>query len=187
MGTDRTSAGARYGAAQIIAIGAPHRVLVEEATNAKVLMRLAESKGSMEFHPDLLKYYASNHGGLNEYRNLVWTRREGQDLTKHFKEDEDLSEDELADRRAKYPQVFTSALAQRLVMARLRRTAKYNPTDVMALANSKLRGGSAPDERLMGHIKNRSGVSGNRGHLHMHSKADAKATELGNPATSTCT
>ena len=64
-------------------IGAPHNVLVEEASTIKLLMRMAESKGAMEFHPDLVHYYASEHGGLNEYSNRVWKRREGQNLVNH--------------------------------------------------------------------------------------------------------
>ena len=140
---------------QIIAIGAPHHVLVEEAAQAKLLMRLAETKGSMEFHPDLLPYYASNHGGLNEYRNHVWKRREGQDLVTHFKADEDLTDDELAARQAKCKHVFTSALAQRLVMLRLKRVAQYHPIDQMNLASK-----ADADKRVLKHVKHRCGLGG---------------------------
>ncbi len=146
---------------QIVAIGAPHHVLVEEAATTKLLMRLQESKGSMEFHPDLMQYYASNHGGLNEYRNLVWKRREGQDLVTHFKADEDLTDEELAARKANYKRVFTSALAQRLVMSRLKRKAKYNPIDQMSLATKG--GGKNVDTRVLGHVKNRTGLGDKNG------------------------
>eukprot|EP01043_Picozoa_sp_COSAG02_P077133 COSAG02_NODE_16733_length_1060_cov_0.903226_2_plen_161_part_00 len=139
---------------QIVAIGAPHHVLVEEAATTKLLMRLQESKGSMEFHPDLMQYYASNHGGLNEYRNLVWKRREGQDLMTHFKADDDLTEEELAARKANYKRIFTSALAQRLVMSRLKRKAKYNPIDQISLSKKDKR----VDKRVIGHVKNRAGL-----------------------------
>jgi hypothetical protein len=146
-------------------IGAPHNVLVEEASTIKLLMRMAESKGAMEFHPDLVHYYASEHGGLNEYSNRVWKRREGQNLVNHFKADEDLLPDELDARRAKTTAVFTSALAQRLVMSRLERKAKYNPNDQMALAKKSYGKGSGrvgPDMRVMMHVKHRCGMLGKR-------------------------
>ena len=150
---------------QIIAVGAPHHVLVEEAGMTKLLMRLAESKGAMEFHPDLLQYYAYNHGGLNEYKNLVWKRRDGTDLMSHFKADEDLSDEELALRQARYNQVFTSALAQRLVLSRLQRKAKYSPMDQMSLAKKGNKGASrmTPDARVIMHVKHRTGMIGKHG------------------------
>ena len=146
---------------QIIAVGAPHHVLVEEAGMTKLLMRMAESKGAMEFHPDLLQYYAYNHGGLNEYKNHVWKRRDGQDLMWHFKADEDLTGEELVARQARYPQVFTSALAQRLVMSRLKRKAKFDPMDQISLADkgrTKGASGTTPDVRVMNHVKHRAGL-----------------------------
>jgi hypothetical protein len=144
-------------AMQIIAIGAPHHVLVQEATHAKLLMRLAESKGSMEFHPDLVHFYASNHGGLSEYSNHVWKRRAGQDLVTHFKTDEDLTDDQLAARQAKCKHVFTSALAQRLVMLRLQRVTKYQPIDQMNLAAKE-----NADKRVLKHVKHRCGLDDSR-------------------------
>ena len=55
-----------------------------------------------------MKYFASNHGGLNEYKNRVWKRREGNDLRDHFKEDEGLDERQLAARKARLQRVFVS-------------------------------------------------------------------------------
>ena len=111
----------------ILAIGAPQKVLVDEASHMKLLMRLQETKGSMEFQEDLLQYYASNHGGLNEYKNHKWTRRNVSDIASHFKRDEALDEEQLALRNKRKPEVFTSALAQRIVMHRLRRVGRYDP------------------------------------------------------------
>ena len=146
---------------QIIAVGAPHHVLVEEAAHAKLIMRLAETKGSMEFRPDLLQYYASNHGGLSEYRNHVWKRREGQDLVTHFKADEELTAEELLARQAKCKHVFTSALAQRLVMLRLNRVTRYSPIDQMNRAAKGKRLQRA-DKRVLMHVKNRCGMGPGR-------------------------
>jgi hypothetical protein len=160
---------------QIVAIGAPHHVLVEEAATTKLLMRLQESKGSMEFHPDLMQYYASNHGGLNEFRNLVWKRREGQDLVSHFKADEDLTDEELAARQAKYKRIFTSALAQRLVMSRLKRKAKYNPIDQMNLSKKKGPSRSGVDARVLLHVKHRTGLLAKPSHTNSSDEGNSSA------------
>ena len=37
-----------------------------QAVEGRAVMRMAETKGTMLFHPDLLPFYAANHGGLNE-------------------------------------------------------------------------------------------------------------------------
>ena len=152
---------------QIIAVGARHQVLVEEAAHAKLVMRLAETKGSMEFRPDLLHYYASYHGGLSEYKNRVWKRREGQDLTTHFKADEDLTPEELLARQAKCKHVFTTALAQRLVMLRLNRVTRYSPIDQINRAAK----GPKADKRVLTHVKNRCGLDTGR-------KSNASATTV---------
>ena len=137
----------------ILAIGAPHKVLVDEASHMKLLMRLQETKGSMEFQEDLLQYYASNHGGLNEYKNHKWTRRNVSDIASHFKRDEALDEEQLALRNKRKPEVFTSALAQRIVMHRLRRVGRYDPEHQKNVGSQ---GGKA-DVRMLGHVKNRCG------------------------------
>jgi hypothetical protein len=126
----------------IVAIGARHDVLVDEASYTKMLMRLQESKGSLPFHEDLIKYYACNHGGLNEYSNKVWVRRGGSQLPKHFTADEDLDPRDLEERATNALKVFTSGSAQRLVMNRLNRKARYSPEHQLSVA-SKTKGSSA--------------------------------------------
>jgi hypothetical protein len=61
----------------ILCVGATHSVLVEEAHRAKVPMRVSNTRGALNFHKDLMKYYARNHGGLNEWDpdKLVWIPR----------------------------------------------------------------------------------------------------------------
>ena len=137
----------------ILAIGAPHKVLVDEASHMKLLMRLQETKGSMEFQEDLLQYYASNHGGLNEYKHHKWTRRNVSDIASHFKRDEALDEEQLALRNKRKTEVFTSGLAQRIVMHRLRRVGRYDPEHQQNVGSQ---GGKA-DLRMLGHVKNRCG------------------------------
>ncbi len=51
----------------ILCIGATQKILVEEAHLAKVPMRVANTRGALNFHKDLMKYFAKNHGGLNEW------------------------------------------------------------------------------------------------------------------------
>ena len=51
----------------IICVGATHDVLLQEAHDAKLRMRLTNTRGSIEFHKDLTKYMAKDHAGLNEW------------------------------------------------------------------------------------------------------------------------
>jgi hypothetical protein len=51
----------------ILEIGASHSVLAETAQEMKIGLRLEISRGALTFHKDLIKFYASNHGGLNEW------------------------------------------------------------------------------------------------------------------------
>ena len=173
----------------IIAVGATHAVLVDEAQQMKLLMRMQETKGTMEFHQDLLRYYATNHGGLNEYvqgprmigdpraadtqtpdpnypsdlyhRGPHLAPRDPEQLEQHWKYDEDLTDEELAKRKKNYYKVFTSALAQRLVMNRLRRLGRYDPDHAMQLAGGAGKGGKGgkgPDIRVLEQVCNRSVV-----------------------------
>ena len=168
----------------IVAVGAPHSVLVDEAQQMKLLMRMQETKGTMEFHQDLLRYYATNHGGLNEYRRTpplvdvngemvpdaayptdqyyqgphLAPRGGEAGLAEHWKYDEDLTEDQLAARTKRQQKVFTSAVAQRLVMNRLQRLGRYDPDHQMQLAAKAGKGFNAPDFRCLQHIANRSVV-----------------------------
>ena len=59
----------------ILGVGATLETLIDEAAHMKTLMRLQESKGTMEFQPELMHFYASHHGGLNEFSNNKWNRR----------------------------------------------------------------------------------------------------------------
>jgi hypothetical protein len=60
----------------IIAVGAAYDILIDEAHNTGLSMRMQETKGAMEFHTDLIRYYSSNHGGLNEYEDGKWKPRD---------------------------------------------------------------------------------------------------------------
>eukprot|EP01045_Picozoa_sp_COSAG04_P030949 COSAG04_NODE_5553_length_1572_cov_1.186015_1_plen_82_part_10 len=53
----------------------------------KLLMRMQETKGTMEFHQDLLRYYATNHGGLNEYIPGPPTGPDGEPLENYPTDD----------------------------------------------------------------------------------------------------
>jgi hypothetical protein len=63
----------------IIQIGATFATLIQTATDSKMGMRLQYTRGSAPFHPDLTKYYARNHAGLNEwdYEKHKWNLRAG--------------------------------------------------------------------------------------------------------------
>ena len=47
----------------IIGVSAPYQTLVEEAHATRILMRMQETKGALEFHTDLIRYYA-RYGSL---------------------------------------------------------------------------------------------------------------------------
>lgn len=51
----------------IIQIGATNMILCQTATESRIGMRLQETRGFCPFHPDLVKYFAQYHGGLNEW------------------------------------------------------------------------------------------------------------------------
>jgi hypothetical protein len=97
-------------------------------------MRMQETKGSLEFHADLIRYYASNHGGLNEYVDSHWVYRnpsQAQDWM-HWQPIEPGSEEE-ANQAERDNKIFTSAIKQRLVLSRLKRLAGYDPEHTMTL------------------------------------------------------
>jgi hypothetical protein len=139
----------------IVTIGATYDVLVDEASGLKMLMRLQETKGSHEFHPDLVRFYASNHGGMNEWSGGNWTRRSTDDMDNgtHWMTDDMLDKPQLEERRKREHQIFTSTHMQRLVMSRLRRLGRFNPGHLMKLASKP-----TPDTRMLGHVTNRSVV-----------------------------
>lgn len=150
----------------ILAVGARQEILEDEATTIGLLMRMQESKGGMPYHPDLRRYFAAFHGGLNEYNNFIWKRRAGADLRLHFKDDENLvrkrsqglslhfctlltflthfragfrsqSAREEEDRMARNKDIFTSGLAQRCVWSRLTRKARYCAERQMIIGGGK--------------------------------------------------
>jgi hypothetical protein len=114
-------------------VGADYKVCADEAHSNRILMRMQETKGSLEFHPDLIRYYASNHGGLNEYVDGHWIDRDPSQAQdgKHWQPIEQGSEEE-ANQAERDHKVFTSAIKQRLVLSRLKR-AGYDPEHTMTL------------------------------------------------------
>ena len=139
----------------ILAIGAPMAVLIDEADQMKLLMRLQETKGSMEFHQDLIHFYASNHGGLNEYKKHKWLRRNAADIETHFKADQDLHPDRLELRNKRKKEVFTSGICQRLVMNRLQRVGRYSPSHQQSLTDA----GGNPDALMLKKVQDRCDLS----------------------------
>eukprot|EP01043_Picozoa_sp_COSAG02_P026908 COSAG02_NODE_1564_length_11912_cov_7.524676_2_plen_1114_part_00 len=135
----------------ILAIGAPMSILIDEAASMKLLMRLQETKGSLEFHEDLLHFFASNHGGLNEYRRHKWLRRNATDIHTHFIMDKDLPHDRLELRKRRNLEVFTSGICQRVVMNRLQRVGRYSPAHQMGLTSSRGR----PDAQILQQMQQR--------------------------------
>jgi hypothetical protein len=118
----------------IVAVGADYKVCIDEAYSNRILMRMQDTKGSLEFHPDLIRYYASNHGGLNEYVDGRLKPRDPSQAQdgKHWQPIEQGSEQE-ANQAERDHKVFTSAIKQRLVLSRLKRRAGYSPEHTMTL------------------------------------------------------
>ena len=79
-------------------------------------------------------------------------------MEEHWKYDDDLTEEQLAARKKRQQKVFTSAIAQRLVMNRLQRLGRYDPDHAMQLAAKGGKGINAPDFRVLQHAANRSVV-----------------------------
>ena len=151
----------------IIRVGAPMEVLINEAHQTKIQMRLQETKGQLEFHQDLLRFYATNHGGLNEFKLNQWVRRDptkaanwakadvtadhaksaGSAPAKERREHEEVQTGVQASERARRQalmesrrSVFTSGLAQRLVLSRMKRVGLVNLEQYMSAGQ--------PDELL---------------------------------------
>ena len=116
----------------MITLAATVDVLAEEAKLSRMHMRMAETKGMMEFHPDLLSFYSSNHGGLNEtYKGdggiYKWQPRDlakAADWNVRPTTNVDLRDPEGWKQGAK---LFTSAHAQTLVMKRMQRLGRIDP------------------------------------------------------------
>ena len=119
----------------IITLAATIDTLIQEARLSHTQMRLAETKGSLAFHPDLVTFYASNHGGLNEAPvaestgKTQWRPRDESKAPDWAKRpDPDPSGKSLwEDPKSKTRHIFTSALAQELVLKRMRRLAHIDP------------------------------------------------------------
>ena len=123
----------------IISVGASYDILVDEAQAISMPMRMQETKGTMEFHKDLIRYYASSHGGLNEYQDGRWEGRDpnlcaGENHWKSPLEHTEEGENKMAIAAQK---IFPSSVAQRLVMSRLRRRAHYDPDWMMSIGDDK--------------------------------------------------
>ena len=65
----------------ILLVGATHELLVKEAHEAKIPMRILNTRGHAPFHEDLTMYMARNYGGLNEFdlRTQKWLPRKQVD------------------------------------------------------------------------------------------------------------
>eukprot|EP01051_Picozoa_sp_SAG22_P008353 SAG22_NODE_632_length_8376_cov_4.201160_2_plen_508_part_00 len=121
----------------IITVAADYDVLVDEADTTNILMRLQETKGAIPFRKDLIRYYNSNHGGLTEYRDGIWEKRDPNNAEDgHWKNLNEMSEDEIAELESENLKIFPSGLAQRLVMSRLRRRAHYDPDWMMSISDA---------------------------------------------------
>ena len=135
----------------IIAVGAGHEVMIDEASAMKVLMRMQETKGSIEFHPDLLRFFNSNHGGLNEYHDGKWSRRAVDGYENHWLPDEKLDDIHLEKRNSETRRIFTSGMQQRIVMNRLKRMGRYIPDRMIQLGSI-----SKPQEKILRDITARA-------------------------------
>ena len=119
----------------LAALGAPTKVLIEEAhaQKAKFKMKLQETMGEIPFNKDLIQYYATNHGGLNEYVDGNWGTRDAKEgdkwveRLKDYHHQEDLSPKEVDRRHVQESRIFTSADAQRLIFMRLKRVGHFHP------------------------------------------------------------
>lgn len=127
----------------IITLAATIDTLIQEAKLGSTVMRLAETKGSMFFHPDLVHYYASNHGGLNEttVENLKtkWLPRD-ETLAPNWAMRPEVDPEgkmpwEFSDNKARH--IFTSAHAQRLVMKRMKRVGRIDPEQQLSNSSGK--------------------------------------------------
>ena len=126
-----------------ITIGACHGVLAKEAHTQGFELRLQESKGMMPFREDLIQYFASNHGGLDEWNHgSGWEQRDpalSEDWAEKLKDyhDDDLIEtltaEEKAERTRVERRVFTSSSSQRLCIQRLKRLGHLDPEDQMKM------------------------------------------------------
>lgn len=167
----------------IIRIGAPTDVLINEAHHTKIKMRLQETKGQLEFHQDLLRFYATNHGGLNEFHSNRWVRRDPtraanwaakstitadqqaealqeeleiqkkKDIMNRQDDEKEVVVGQVSERARRRDllqsrqTVFTSGLAQRLVLSRMKRVGLVNLEQYMH---------AGQPEEVLRHVKKRA-------------------------------
>ena len=113
------------GSKLIILVGAPFDVLVREAHEMKLPMRLQNTRGSLPFHEDKVGYFATNHGGLNEFEEGQWNPRELIDPDDSLTPIRDTKEGDMPAFYAE-KKVFTSALQQRIVVNRMKRVGNVD-------------------------------------------------------------
>ena len=116
----------------LITVAATTEILVEEAKDHGTQMRLAETKGMMKFHPDLISYYATNLGGLNEATvteasEVKWAPRDSASAADWAKRPERTEKNEWEDPNSPTRKIFTSAIAQQLVLKRMQRLGHIDP------------------------------------------------------------
>ena len=140
------------GKSLIVQIGASLNVLVEEAHISRISIRLQETKGILPFHRDLLEFYATNHGGLNEWdtdqrkfepripeRYEHWQKNLPPPIldskpSGDFGEDKGTWREETPkETRDRHERLFTSAMTQKLVKGRMRRLGRIVPDKIIGL------------------------------------------------------
>lgn len=132
----------------MITLAATVDILAQEAKLSRMHMRMAETKGMMEFHPDLISFYASNHGGLNEImddgagRYKFQTRDVAKAAAWNVRPDKQVDlrpekRPENEDGWLQAARLFTSAHAQTLVLKRMQRLGHVDPYEQAHCPNKK--------------------------------------------------
>ena len=104
-------------------VGAKYETLRNEAHTIKIKCRMQETKGQLPFDTGLMHFLATNHGGLNEYGDAGWVRRDpsnqmnwpaGEEHADRIALGEHATPEEVKQHHhQKYEKIFTSALTQR--------------------------------------------------------------------------
>ena len=113
----------------ILLVGAPYETLANEAHFTRIKLRMQETKGQLKFDKGLTHFYACNHGGLNEFGERGWTRRDPSRAV-GWSAGENADED-AGVRQLRYENVFASAVKQRLVYSRMKRVGNVDMDQVV--------------------------------------------------------